>query len=814
MWTRLAHIVLKYRLFLIIFLALVTGFMAYHARKAEYTYTLSTVVPANDPDMQFFQEFRKMFGEDGNIVAIGFRDSSIYSTERFRQFQYMCQELASVQGVNQVIALPVLKKLQKDTQNKEFTLVPIFPEIPDDQAALDSLLRLANNQKLYSSQIINQENGAGFVLITIDSEVLNTRKRDGAIADIKFIAEAFSTHTGIVLHYVGLPYLRTEVNGQIKAELQIFLVVSLVITAMILLFLFRSWDAVLFPLIVIVVIVIWSLGTLGLTGYEITMLTGLLPPIIVIIGIPNSIYLLNKYHQEIDKHGNKIRALSVVIRKIGIVTLITNSTTAVGFIVLVLIDIPVLREFGIVASINIMATFLVSIILIPAVFSYLPVPKGKQLKHLKFRFLDYLLTTFDLIVHRHRYRILVLASLLTGVAIIGLLRVQSMSFMVDDVPEDSQVKKDLLFFEENFSGIMPLEILIDTRKRNGVLRPEFLEKVEQFESYLDANPHLSTPVSVVSMLKAVRQTFYNDNPAYYALPTRQDRSFILRYFSNEGSQRGLIESFVDSNRQKMRISLKMADIGSNRMDSLIQHVVQAKITELFSDSDTEAHATGTTLLFVKGNKYLLENLRNTMLLAFVLIAVIMGALFRNPKMIVLSVIPNLIPLLFTAGVMGFAGVPLKPSSVVIFSVVFGISVDSAIHFLAKYRQELYTNDFFVPVAISKSLREIGPSMIFTSVVLFAGFIIFSASDFVGTRMLGILTSSTLLVAMFTNLLVLPALLMIFDDGKRSGDAHPLIEHYEEFYQEGDDEEIDLHLLSREKEEIGEAFVDTEEKLGD
>jgi uncharacterized protein len=814
MWTRLAHIVLKYRLFLIIFLALVTGFMAYHARKAEYTYTLSTVVPDNDPEMQFFQQFRQMFGEDGNIVAIGFRDSSIYQVERFRQFKYMCEELASVKGVNQVLALPVLQKLQKDARNKEFTLAPIFPEVPDDQAALDSMLRVAGNQLLYSNQIINRQNGAGFVLISISGEVLNTRERDGVIGDIKLISEAFSRHTGITLHYVGLPYLRTEVNGKIKTELQIFLVVSLLITALILFYLFRSWDAVLFPIIIIAVIVIWSLGTLGLTGYEITMLTGLLPPIIVIIGIPNSIYLLNKYHQEIDKHGNKIRALSVVIRKIGIVTLITNATTAVGFIVLVLIDIPVLREFGIVAGINIMATFLVSIILIPAVFSYLPVPKGKQLKHLKFRLLDMVLTSFDLLVHRHRYRIVFAASVLTAVAVVGLLRLKSMSFMVDDVPADSPVKKDLVFFEQNFSGIMPLEIFIDTKKRNGILRQDFLEKVDALESHLDANPHLSTPVSVVSLLKAVRQTFYNDNPAYYALPNRQDRNFILRYFTNNENQKSLLESFVDSSRQKMRISLKMADIGSTRMDSLIQHVVKAKIAELFDGSEIEAHATGTTLLFVKGNRYLLENLFQTMLLAFLLIAIIMGALFRNPKMIAISVVPNLIPLLFTAGAMGFAGVPLKPSSVVIFSVVFGISVDSAIHFLAKYRQELFANNFFVPVAISRSLREIGPSMIFTSVVLFAGFIIFSASDFVGTRMLGTLTSSTLLVAMFTNLIVLPALLMIFDDGKRKRDVHPLIEHYDEFYQEGDDEEIDLDLLSRDTDDNSKLIAYTEEKNQD
>ena len=776
--------------------------MAYNAKNVEFTYSFFTPVPSDDPDMMYFTKFKENFGEDANIVAIGVKDSSLYLVENFRKYKYLSDELQSINGVKQVVSIPLFKSLVKDAKNKKFLVEPIFNEISDSQTELDSLLQFAFNQKFYSDQIINEKNGATFILLSIDNAVLNTKERDVVIKDIEHVAKSFEEHTGIEFHYVGLPYIRTEVNGSVKAELISFLIASLVVTALILLFFFRSWGAVVFPLLIIIVIVIWSMGTLGLLNYKITILTGLLPPVIVVIGIPNSIYLLNRYHQLIDKHGNKIRALSYVIRKIGLVAFITNFTTAVGFLVLVFTGIKDLQEFGIVASINIMATFLVSIILIPAVFSYLPTPHGKQLKHLKFNALDFVLTNLDLLVHRHRYRVFVVTGLVVVIAIFGVLKLRAVTYIVDDVPENSKVKRDLAFFEKNFSGIMPLEIVVNSGKKRGVLRQQFLDKVDELENYLASQEVISKPVSIISMLKASRQAFYNNNSEYYSLPTKSDRNFILRYFSGDQSESSLLNTFVDKEQQKMRISLKVADIGSIRLDSLLDNVVNKKIDELFADTEIEAKATGTTLLFVKGNKFLVQNLRKSLILAFVIIAIIMGILFRNPKMIAISLIPNLIPLIMIAGLMGYFDIALRPSTVLIFSVVFGISVDDSIHFLAKYRQELFANNFFVPMAISKSIRETGASMIYTSVVLFAGFIIFSFSEFTSTKMLGILTSTTLLIAMFANLIVLPALLMVFDDGKRKKDAHPLIEHYDEFYQEDEDEEINVEQLVLQENGVG------------
>lgn len=826
MWIRLARFIIRYRLPLMILLALITAFMVYQGQGLKLSYEYARAVPDTDPEMIFYQQFKQQFGEDANLMAIGVSDSSLYQVDNFRRFKYLNDEIAKLPGVKYVLGMPNMQKLVKDTEGRDFNLEPVFQRIPDTQAELDSLLTKARELKFYSGQLMNEENNATFLLIAIEQETLNSDKRMQLIPDIQQLGDSFTEVTGIELHYAGIPFVRTVMNQSIQAELRIFLILSVLVTACILLFFFRSWDTVLVPLIIIGIVVVWSVGTLGLFDYDITVLSGLLPPIIVVIGIPNSVYLLNKYHREYRRHGDKIRALTGVVEKIGMATFITNVTTAIGFLVLMFTEIRVLEEFGLVAGLNILATFVVSIIMIPAVFSYLPPPNPKQLHHLRLRFVDKALTTLDLLVHRHRYRVMGGAVLVVIVFVIGLLRIEAVSYLVDDVPNDSQLKQDLAFFEDNFTGIMPLEVVINTNKNRSATRVPTLRKVDEFQQYLEEQPEISQPISIVGFVKAARQAFYNNSPAFYALPDNRDRAFIFRYLQNsqqgdstaEGGEKApqmaLLQNFSDSTGQQIRVSLKIADVGSNEIKNLIENKIRPKAAEIFDDEKTEVNITGGSLLFTKGNEFLIDNLLVSLLLAFCLIAIIMALLFGNIRMILISLIPNVIPLIVTAGIMGFVGIPLKPSTAIIFSIVFGISVDDSIHFLAKYRQELKLNHSFVPIAISRSLRETGASMIYTSIILFFGFIIFAGSTFGGTMYLGILTSLTLLIAMLTNLSVLPSLLMAFDSGKGlakdQNTPFSLIEHYDEFYDEDEDEEIDLDKIER----TGSQEEEVKEKKGE
>ncbi len=824
MWTRISHIIIKNRLFLIICLAVITAFMAFKAQDIQMTFKFAELVPKQHQEMKYFDVFRQQFGEDANVMVIGFSDSSIFEMKKFERYQQLCMEISAIPGVDSsgVVALPTLPYLHGKGRNRSrrFKVEKLFANdfFTDSSTSEQEKLqlfeeKLAITKKLqfYEGLIYNSETGATLMMVPISADYINSKKRIALTGQIESLTQKFSKETNIKIHYAGLPFIRSVLTGEVQRETKLFLWLSLGITAVILLFFFRSLIAVIFPLIVIGVAVAWTMGTIVLFGFKVNMITGLIPPIIVVIGIPNCVYLLNKYHQEFDRTKNKIKALSKVVRKIGIVTLITNCTTAVGFLVLISADITILREFGIVAGLNVLATFLISVILIPAVFSYLPNPTSRQLRHLDSKVLEKLLQWLDHVVINHRRTIYLSTIVVVLITLWGSWKIFAVSYMVDDIPEESRVKRDLHWFESNFKGVMPLEIVINTEEEEAFRNLEILRKVDQFESYLMQQPEISKSISIVQLVKAINQSMYYDNTDFYALPTENDKVLFGRYLKNSTRNQKDLSVFdsklVDSTGH-IRLSLKVADIGSKRMDALIHQRIAPVADSIFgaeltyNEYENYAEApyriTGTTLLFIKGNQFLLWNLRQSLIIAIVLIALIMALLFRSFKMIVLSLITNLIPLAITGALMGFFEIPLKPSTALIFSIAFGISVDDSIHFLAKYRQELFASRFSVSKAVSVSIRETGSSMIYTSIVLFAGFIIFAGSNFLGTVMLGVLTSCTLLFAMFTNLIVLPSLLLTFDSGKRKGRKR-LIDSYREatIYEEEENEEIDYDKIELE-----------------
>lgn len=795
MWTRIAQFIIKFRLTLIGIILLITVFMGYHATKVQMSYDLARTVPLDDPEMVFLQKFKAQFGEDGNIIAVGLRDSAIYTLNNFNRFRELNKAIREIPGVNNLLSLPEVKIIRKDTANTRFYLDGHYPKQIKDQAQLDSLMGAIRNQKFYMGQIVNQENGATMMLVSITKEVMNSSKRIAMTKALVELGDQFTKDTGIQLRYAGLPFIRAMMATEVRREMQIFLYLSALVTGIIMFFFFRSFRAVLFSMIIIGIVVVWVMGTLALFGYKITLLSGLIPPVIVTIGITNAIYLLNKYHLEFAKRRDKEEAIAAVVNKMGLAMFLTNLTVAIGFLTLLTTDILVLREFGIVAGINIMALFVVSLIMIPGIFSWLPEPTPKHLRHLNFKILGSFLFYVDIIVHRYRLAIYFTSLAITIVAAFGMLRLESISFMMDDVPEGSQIKKDLQFFESNFSGILPLEIEVNTGKRRGVLNIKNLEKIDEFESFIDSISVVSRPVSVISLVKASKQAFYNYNPAKYALPSKAESGYILRYMKGQTDNTGLLKSFVDSTFTKMRISMQIADIGSKRLDSLVHEVIEPRMNQIFEGTNIQTSVTGTTKLFIKGNKFLIDNLKESLLLAFILITLSMAMLFSNVRMIIISLVPNVIALMITAGIMGYLGIPLKPSTALIFSITFGISVDNSIRFLAKYRQEQLANGFFVPVSVSESIMETGKSIIYTSIVLFAGFILFAFSSFGGTIALGVLTSTTLVISMFTNLILLPALIMTFDKPKKSKGEKLLIDDFDPgFYGEEEDEAIDLSKI--------------------
>lgn len=759
-WAKTANIILRNRILILLLILSTTIFLAMQWDKMQFSSSQANLLPDHHPVNVRYQSFLKTFGEEGNVLVLAVKDSSLFTPEKFNRWNKLSKQLAAFPEVEFVLSTDNLKELVKDTTKQEFVLQPFLKKNPTTKSEIDSLAsHLFNEMPFYEDLIYNKQSKTIRTIAYLDKDIVNTpARKDFILEDLTGLVEKFEEETGLDVHVSGMPYIRTMNSQSIINEISKFILAALLVTSLIFFFFFRSFRATIISMCVVIIGVMWSFGVLGLLQYEITVLTALIPPLIIVIGIPNCIFLINKYQQEVKKHGNQALSLQRVISKIGNATLMTNITTASGFATFIVTDSQLLKEFGIVASINIIGIFILSLLIIPIIYSFMPLPKGKHLKHLNTRWIEAFVNWMETIVREKRISVYVVSISLLVISIIGIYQIKISGSPIEDMPKNAGFFKDIRFFEEEFDGIMPVEIVVDTKRKKGVLKPATLKRIEDLSQVVHEIPELSRPVSVVDLVKYSKQAFYNGIPKYYQLPTTQENTFIMDIARKSSNNSNLLKSFVDSTGQVARITTYMKDVKTTRMEE-IENKLQENITKTFPEEQFDVYMTGSALIFLKGTKYLVNNLILSLALAIGLIAIFMAYLFRSFRMIVISLIPNLLPLVVTAGLMGFVGVPIKPSTILVFSIAFGISVDDTIHFLAKYRQELTTNNWRIKKSVYAALRETGVSMFYTSIVLFFGFSVFAISSFGGTVALGTLVSATLLFAMLANLILLPSLLL-------------------------------------------------------
>lgn len=759
-WAKTARIILRNRILILILIAAITVFLGLQWKNMRFSSSQANLLPDDHPVNVAYESFLEQFGEDGNAVVFAIKDSALFSPVNFNRWNKLSKQLAAFPEVDFVLSTDNIQELVKNKEQETFELQPLIKKQPESQSEVDSLTaHLFNNMPFYEGLLFNKESQTIRTVMYLDKDIVNTSvRKDFILQDMNSLVESFEQETNLDVRISGMPYIRTKNSQNIIGEIGIFIMAALGVTSLLFFFFFRSIRATLISMGVVIIGVMWAFGILGLLQYEITVLTALIPPLIIVIGIPNCIFLINKYQQEIKKHGNQALSLQRVISKIGNATLMTNVTTASGFATFIVTDSKLLKEFGIVASINIIGIFILSLLIIPITYSFLHPPKTKHLKHLNKKWIDGFVNWTVRVVREQRIAIYATSIVLLVLSIIGIYQIDISGSIIEDMPKKEQFFKDIRFFEKEFDGIMPVEIVIDTKTPRGVLKPATLKRIDRLGDVIEEIPELSKPVSVVNLVKYSKQAFYNGIPKYYQLPTSQENSFIMDYAQKSSGNSNLLKTFVDSTGQSARITTFMKDVKTSRMED-IEARLQENITKIFPEERYNVYMTGSALLFLKGTKYLVKNLILSLTLAIGLIALFMAYLFRSFRMITISLIPNLLPLLITAGVMGFVGVPIKPSTILVFSIAFGISVDDTIHFLAKYRQELMANNWRIKVSVYAALKETGVSMFYTSIVLFFGFSVFIISNFGGTVALGALVSATLLFAMLANLVLLPSLLL-------------------------------------------------------
>lgn len=762
MWIKIAGILLRNRVAFIVGVLLITIFMAFQIRKVEMSYEYSNLLPATDSAYLDYVDFHEKFGQEGNVMVFAIQDKDFYELDKINDWISMCDSLKTLHGVVALVDITHSFNLHKDTIARKFDIRSIFPKHVKDQAELDSLVNIIENLPFYDGTLFNKEKDIYGMMVSVSAEVMGSPARVGLVNDVVGITEHFTAKHNLKMHYSGLPYIRVVNAENIKGEMYMFIFLSLLITTFILYLFFRSFRIISFCLLIVLICVCWTIGVMSMLGIKITLLTAMLPPLLIVICIPNLVFMINKYHAEYDQHGNKIKSLQRMIQKIGNASFLSNLTTAAGFGTFIVTSSQILVEFGITASIGITFVYLVCLIMVPCGFSFMAAPDSKQIKHLHNKFINNVLEHVVRVILSHRNAVYITAITVVVLGGFGISLIKSTGYMVDDLKETDPIRQDLAFFEENFNGLMPLEVTIDLKKPKQVLNLSNLEKLDELSEDIAKDEDISKPISIIEVIKFANQAFYNGNPSYYKLPSNMTKNFILKYASQSaGDIGGKANSFVDSTLQRVRMSFRVKDIGTVKMQEKENQLYE--IAEKYFPSDRyTVKVTGSSIIFFKGTQYLVFNLFTSLALAILLIAAFMAWMFRSPRMVFVALIPNIIPQLITAAIMGYFGIPIKASTILVFSIAFGISVDGTIHYLAKYRQELQGTNWSIRSSAVLAIQETGKSMIYNAIILFFGFGIFALSDFGGTVALGILVSITLLAAMLSNLILLPSLLLTLD----------------------------------------------------
>ena len=781
MWYRLGQKILQYRRTSLILLAAITLVMGYYAVKVKLSYEFTKAIPEDNPTFSIYKKFVHQFGVDGTTMVVGFQTKDLFTQENFNALAQLQKDIKTIPGVTEVLGVPSAYAINKDTVNLRFKGTNIFhaPYISDSALLADKLV--FESLPFYKNLLYNPDSSSYIMAISFIPDSINSGARTTIIKTLEAKLAVFKKTTEYELHVSGLPYIRTIMADRIKKEMLWFLIGSLLLSAITLLLFFRSMPAMLMSLMVVAMGVIWSFGTMVLLGQKITLLTALIPPLIVVIGIPNCIYFLNKYHTSYKETGDKEKALVQMVGRMGIVTLFCNITAAIGFFVFALTKSPLLKEFGWVSGLNIMALFFISLFFIPPVLSYLEVPNEKHVRYLDNKTLEKLLVKIERWTFDHTKWVFGITIVLVIVSSFGLLQIKKEAFIVDDLPKKDKLYTDLKWFEQNAGGVMPLEIVIDSKKKNGLtksLKP--LEKIDELDAFLKEQPELGKPLGLLEGVKFAKQAFYDGDSLAYAIPTGTEMAFIAPYIapksgidssatktSNTKGPEVLLNKFIDKDKKATRISVNMKDIGSAKLPLFLSKM-DSVTKALFDTSKYHVEITGSSVTFLEGSNFIIKGLGESIFWAFLLIAICMIFLFRSFPILMCSLIPNIIPLFITAGIMGWTGVALKPSTVLVFSVALGIAIDVTIRFLVNYKQELPHLNYQVNQTLIQTIRHTGISIIYTSMVLVAGFIIFCFSDFGGTKALGWLTSLTLVVSTLTNLVLLPALIKTFiKDNKKT-----------------------------------------------
>ncbi|MCP4520222.1 MAG: MMPL family transporter [Cytophagales bacterium] len=752
MYKKISRIVL-------VVLVLISLIHVYFISTLSFNYDFDSFFPKGDQDVVYYKEFREKFENDNDYLLIGIKnEEGIFQEEFLNKIHDLSQNLDTVTDVQQVLSLTTLNN-QIVSRAGLFTV----PFIHLDKKEFDKDSSLIYQYEELIGTFVSADAKSTVILLQ-NTDMIKITAGDRVVEKVEQLIDGYNFDE---VHIAGKIKAQKAYVSKMQKELAIFIGLSSILIVAFLYTAYRSLWGIVLPLVVVFLSAIWILGIMGITNKPIDLMTVLLPTIMLIVGMSDVVHIISKYLDELRQGKNKIKALQVTFKEVGLATLLTSLTTAIGFLTLISADIMPIRQFGIYTAIGVIVAFFLAFTFLPAVLLNLPKPKVADKVTDSFQWKTVLHPMFGWVL-RNRKFISIGAIVLTVGSIALITRIQVDAKLIDEVKEGDPLKDDFLYFERTFSGVRPFELAFTLKdSTKSLFDYEVMQEMEKVQTYFDNVYGVNNILSPVSVVKTLNRSMNGGNPSYYTLPSSKKKYNRIKRLLKKFSKRPELQKLISNDKQQARMSGKMNDVGSLQVTHLNSAWMEYKANNPLEWVDVKV--TGSATLIDKSNYTLTQNMLEGLGIAFLIVAVIMGILYKSLRIVLIALVPNVIPLLLLGALMGMFDINLNMSISIIFTIAFGIAVDDTIHFMSKLKLEL-SKGKSLPYAIKRTFISTGKAIIVTSIILSSGFLTLIFSSFNGTFFIGLFISLTLLFAVFADLLLIPVLLLYFYKEKKTTNA--------------------------------------------
>ncbi|MBA25047.1 MAG: hypothetical protein CMG48_02335 [Candidatus Marinimicrobia bacterium] len=730
----------------LIVISLITIFSIIQLFFLKFDFTIENLFPENDQEVEQYYSFRDEFGREDNIISLTYNCDDPFLLKNYLENKKITQNLSKINGISNILSI----------SNLGIELNISETNLPDEnltQKQLDEIRNYIFKYSIFTNNLISEDGTITSIILEVDESFNDHPGRLKIMKDIGNIID----NSNWDWYETGIPVLRTKYVQYMIGDFIKFFPPVTIILLLVLYMMFKSMKIVLLPILTVFISVIWILGLMSLFDFSINIITYIVPTLVMIVGVADSVHILIKYNQDIKISNNTKISIKKTIQGIGNAILLTSLTTSIGFLSLLSTNIVMIKEFGFLVAIGVLIAFLVSIFLIPPLLILMDNTYPLKTKSSKKGIRYYILKQIVEVNKNHHFIILIISSIFIALFIYFASKVESNSALLDDLSSGNELFDDMKFTEENMGAVFPFEVIITAKDEknnfieNGIANSRIIVFVDKIQKKINSIPEIRKTISVVDYLEIIHDNFNEESEEKSYL----NDGLIFQYFVlNED----IFQNLINFEYSKTRISARIKDINSTRAKEIVKEINEWKSENI--PDDIQISLTGTTLMALKVNDYLVNNLIISFLIAFGVIFISMGFLFKSLKLAIFSMIPNLIPILFMAAIMGIFDIKLRPTTAMTFAIAFGIAVDDTIHYMVRFRQELSMNNGDFIKANSETIFSTGNAIISTSLILGCGFLVMVSSNFLPSRDFGFLSAITMFGAIIGDLFFLPTMLRL------------------------------------------------------